>query len=168
MNFTAEAVTRGGEPAGYLLTVAQENGTKDFYWLAQIDRKDGDAPWYRYTGMRYWIQPEQEGSIEAFDALIPAFALDAVTSNRNEQDLTLGQDYNCNAVTIGETEYPDTQALFAAFYETTGWYDVTEDGDTLTVREQPDAHPLTDDAHTLQFVFHTINGEPYMTIQLAE
>ena len=34
----------------------------------------------------YWIRPEQEGSIEAFDALIPAFALDAVTSNRNEQD----------------------------------------------------------------------------------
>ena len=84
-DFTAEVVTRGGEPAGYLLTVAQENGTKDFYWLAQIDRKDGDAPWYRYTGMRYWIQPEQEGSIEAFDALIPAFALDAVTSNRNER-----------------------------------------------------------------------------------
>ena len=107
--------------------------------------------------MRYWIQPEQEGSIEAFDALIPAFALDAVTSNRNEQDLTLGQDYHCNAVTIGETEYPDTQALFAAFYETTGWYDVTEDGDTLTVREQPDAHPLT-------FVFHTINDEPYVMI----
>ena len=107
--------------------------------------------------MRYWIQPEQEGSIEAFDALIPAFALDAVTSNRNEQDLTLGQDYNCNAVTIGETEYPDTQALFAAFYETTGWHDVTEDGDTLTVREQSDAHPLT-------FVFHTINDEPYVMI----
>ena len=54
-DFTAEVVMRGGEPAGYLLTVAQENGTKDFYWLAQIDRKDGDAPWYRYTGMRYWI-----------------------------------------------------------------------------------------------------------------
>lgn len=161
-DFTAEVVTRGGEPAGYLLTVAQENGTKDFYWLAQIDRKDGDAPWYRYTGMRYWIQPEQEGSIEAFDALIPAFALDAVTSNRNEQDLTLGQDYHCNAVTIGETEYPDTQALFAAFYETTGWYDVTEDGDTLTVRER------TDDAHMLQFVFHTINGEPYVMLLLAE
>ena len=112
--------------------------------------------------MRYWIQPEQEGSIEAFDALIPAFALDAVTSNRNEQDLTLGQDYHCNAVTIGETEYPDTQALFAAFYETTGWHDVTEDGDTLTVRER------TDDAHMLQFVFHTINGEPYVMLLLAE
>lgn len=55
-DFTAEVVTRGGEPAGYLLTVAQENGTKDFYWLAQIDRKDEDAPWYRYTGMRYWMR----------------------------------------------------------------------------------------------------------------
>ena len=160
-DFTAEVVTRGGEPAGYLLTVSQENGTKDFYWLAQIDRKDGDAPWYRYTGMRYWIQPEQEGSIEAFDALIPAFALDAVTSNRNEQDLTLGQDYHCNAVTIGETEYPDAKALFAAFYETTGWYDVTEDGDTLTVRER------TPDAPTLRFTFSAVNGEPCVTISAS-
>lgn len=116
----------------------------------------------RHSGRHkgYGAAARAEGSIEAFDALIPAFALDAVTSNRNEQDLTLGQDYHCNAVTIGETEYPDTQALFAAFYETTGWHDVTEDGDTLTVREQPDAHPLT-------FVFHTINDEPYVMI-LAE
>ena len=164
-DFTAEVVTRGGEPAGYLLTVAQENGTKDFYWLAQIDRKDGDAPWYRYTGMCYWIQPEQEGDgSEAFDALIPTFELDAVTSNHTGQDLTFGQSYHCNPVTIGETEYPDAQALFAAFYEATGWYDVTEDGDTLTVRERPEAHPLTDDAHTLQFVFYTVNDVPYVTI----
>ena len=54
-DFTAEVVTRGGEPAGYLLTVAQENGTKDFYWLAQTVRKD-DEQWYRYTGMRYWMR----------------------------------------------------------------------------------------------------------------
>ena len=70
---------------------------------------------------------------------------------------TVGQEYHCDPVTSGETEYPDTQALFAAFYETTGWYDVTEDGDTLTVREQPHAYPLT-------FVFHTINDEPYVMI----
>lgn len=166
--FTAEVILRGGEAAGYLLTVAQEDGTRDFYWLTQTVRKD-DEQWYRYTGMRYWMRPEQEGEgSEAFDALIPAFELDAVTSNHTGQDLTLGQSYHCNPVTIGETEYPDAQALFAAFYEATGWYDVTEDGDTLTVREQPDAHPLTDDAHTLQFVFHTINSEPCVTILLAD
>ena len=157
-DFTAEVVTRGGEPAGYLLTVEQEDGTKDFYGPAQIDRLDDDAPWYRYTGMRYWIQPEQEDSLEAFDALIPAFELDAVISSRPEQDLTLGQEYLCNPVTIGETEYPDAKALFAAFYEATGWYDVSEDGDTLTICER------TDDAHTLQFVFHTIHDEPYVMI----
>ena len=168
-DFTAEFVTRGGESAGYLLTVAQADGTKDFYWLTQIARKDEDAPWYLYTGMRYWMRPEQEGEgSEAFDTLIPAFELDLVTSSRPEQDLTLGQAYHCNPVTIGETEYPDAKTLFAAFYEATGWYDVTEDGDTLTVRERPEAHPLTDDAHTLQFVFHTINSEPYVTILLAE
>lgn len=161
VNFTAETVTRGGEPAGYLLTVAQENGTKDYYWLAQIDRKDGDAPWYRYTGMRYWIQPEQEGSIEAFDALIPAFELDAVTSNRNEQDLSLGQSYHCDPVTIGETEYPDAKALFAAFYASTGWFNVTEDGDALTVRER------TPDAPTLRFTFSAVNGEPCVTISAS-
>ena len=157
----SEVVTRGGGPAGYLLTVAQENGTKDFYWLEQIDRKDEDAPWYRYTGMRYWIQPEQEGSIEAFDALIPAFALDAVTSNRNEQDLTLGRDYHCNAVTMERRNIPTHRRCLRRSMRRPVGTDVTEDGDTLTVREQPDAH-------TLQFVFHTINGEPYMTIQLAE
>ena len=98
------------------------------------------------------------------DPLIPAFELDAVTSNHTEQDLTLGQAYHCNPVTIGEKEYPDAKTLFAAFYEATGWYDVTEDGDTLTVRERPEAHPLTDDVHTLRFVFHTINGASYVTI----
>lgn len=168
VDFTAEAVRHGDEPAGYLLFVKQEDGTRDFYWLTQTIRKDNEQ-WYRYTGMRYQLlqKPEVEGEKTLY-ALIPAFALDAVTSNRNEQDLTLGQEYHCDPVTIGETEYPDAKTLFAAFYEATGWYEVTEDGDTLTVREQPDAHPLTDDAHTLQFVFHTINGEPYMTIQLAE
>ena len=40
VNFTAEAVTRGGEPAGYLLTVAQENGTKGLL-LAGTDRPQG-------------------------------------------------------------------------------------------------------------------------------
>ena len=161
VNFTAEAVTRGGEPAGYLLTVAQEDGTKDFYWLAQTIRKDGEQ-WYRYTGMRYQLQPEQAvGGAKTLYALIPAFALDAVTSNRNEQDLSLGQSYHCNPVTIGETEYPDAKALFAAFYETTGWYDVTEDGDTLTVRER------TPDAPTLRFTFSAVNGEPCVTISAS-
>ena len=158
VEFTAEAVKRGDESAGYLLTVAQEDGTKDFYWLAQTVRKD-DEQWYRYTGMRYQLQPEQaaEGA-KALYALIPAFALDVVTSNRNEQDLTLGQNYHCNPVTIGEQEYPDAKTLFAAFYEVTGWYDVSEDGDTLTIRER------TDNAHTLQFVFHTIHDVPYVMI----
>lgn len=80
-----------------------------------------------------------------------------MTSNRNEQDLTLGQDYHCNAVTDRGNGISRHTGAVAAFYEATGWYDVTEDGDTLTVREQPDAHPLT-------FVFHTINDEPYVMI----
>ena len=54
-DFTAEAVRHGDEPAGYLLFVKQEDGTRDFYWLTQTVRKD-DEQWYRYTGMRYWMR----------------------------------------------------------------------------------------------------------------
>ena len=55
VDFTAEAVRHRDEPAGYLLFVKQEDGTRDFYWLTQTVRKD-DEQWYRYTGMRYWMR----------------------------------------------------------------------------------------------------------------
>ena len=162
VDFTAEAVRRADEPAGYLLSVKQENGAKDFYWLTQTIRKDGEQ-WYRYTGMRYRLRPEQEvEGAKALYALIPAFALDAVTSNRNEQDLTLGQSYHCNAVTVGETDWPEPQQLFAAFYRASGWYDVEEDGIVLTVRPKGE-----DSGAALRFSFEDGNGEPHVHIDLA-
>lgn len=160
-DFTVQKIFRGTENAGVLLTVQREKGKQDFYWLRPTGQ-DGDASWYCFTGLRVCLRAEDGEEGEQTDMLFPGFALDPAVLDETAQELTLGQKYRCNTVTIGERAYPDVQSLFAEFYHAGGWYDVEQKGDTLTVREKGR------DAAALRFTFDSENGETYLTAFYAK
>ena len=151
-----------GELLGALLTEAREDGTQDFYYLSYELRKD-DVQWYRFSGLRFRLCGD--GDEEQADyALVPAFCLDRIVADWSSRELQYGARYHCSAVTVEQTEYPQPQALFEAFYLATGQYTVEREAEMLTVR------PLTDRTNACAFrlEFETVNGEPYVTVLPAE
>ncbi len=151
-----------GDLLGALLTEAREDGTRDFYYLSYELRKD-DVQWYRFSGLRFRLCAEEDEEQVDY-ALVPVFCFDQIVSNGDRRELQYSARYHCSAVTVEQTEYPQPQALFEAFYLATGQYTVEREAEMLTVR------PLTDRTNVCAFrlEFETVNGEPYVTVLPAE
>lgn len=148
------------DPAGVLIWVPRDDGTKDVYYLEK-QGVDGDTAWYVFSGLCYRIrrdQMEQDEEERMDQALFPGFCLKDPPEEFLE--LSYGVPYLCDSIIVGDRAWEDLPQELAAFYEATGVYDAELEDSTLFVSPR-DAAP---ERPALELRFERVGEEMYLTI----